>query len=576
MVIHQKTLEVPNLRRRLVVLDCLALLLTWLPILAWKLWRGMEVWKLLVVEGALLGSGLALLALQGLYLARVASSRVEEMRRIVRSSFVLGFLQAGLLHVMSVELQLRWLIVGPLVSVVLLLWFRGGYRAWLSAARAAGRHLRDVVVIGVNADAADLVDMLADHPEAGFRVCGVVGDPSLAVVHGLSALHLGTIDDLLPRPAASMDVRGVITVVGALPARELRPLISELEDAGIHIQVSNGLHGMAHRRLRATPVAYQSLYYLEPPDTGSPQLLLKRWLDVGLALITLVFAAPVMVVIADRPSRSPTADRCCSSRQRVGKGGELFYDAEVPLDGASTPRHGSPSSPTDNERIGPLFKLERDPRVTRIGRFIRATSLDELPQLLNVLRGEMSIVGPRPALPAEVAQFDNRLLDRLQMPPGITGLWQVEARDNPHFGAYRRLDLFYVDNWSLNLDLVILVATIEQVLSKAVRSLVRRAQPCAGRQPGRSRHRSAGRRGDRRADAALGLIRRLAPPAQPAWSHEAAGDHLQAQRLVGALEDAQHAGVDEQPAHRVLLGVADSRRGSASPRGSTHSAALHT
>jgi lipopolysaccharide/colanic/teichoic acid biosynthesis glycosyltransferase len=89
-----------------------------------------------------------------------------------------------------------------------------------------------------------------------------------------------------------------------------------------------------------------------------------------------------------------------------------------------------------------------------------------------VIRGDMSIVGPRPALPAEVAQFDNRLLDRLQMPPGITGLWQVEARDNPHFGAYRRLDLFYVDNWTLNLDLVILVATIEQVLSKAVRALI--------------------------------------------------------------------------------------------------------
>jgi lipopolysaccharide/colanic/teichoic acid biosynthesis glycosyltransferase len=94
--------------------------------------------------------------------------------------------------------------------------------------------------------------------------------------------------------------------------------------------------------------------------------------------------------------------------------------------------------------------------------------------LFNVLRGEMSLVGPRPALPAEVAQFDNRLLDRLQMPPGITGLWQVEARDNPHFGAYRRLDLFYVDNWTLNLDLVILVATIEQVLSKAVRALIGR------------------------------------------------------------------------------------------------------
>ena len=116
----------------------------------------------------------------------------------------------------------------------------------------------------------------------------------------------------------------------------------------------------------------------------------------------------------------------------------------------------------------------------------------------------MSVVGPRPALPAEVAQFDNRLLDRLHMPPGITGLWQVEARDNPHFGAYRRLDLFYVDNWSLNLDLVILVATIEQVLSKAVRSLFGRRRSAAGGQPARG---AAGQPVDgvRRPDAALGL-----------------------------------------------------------------------
>ena len=124
----------------------------------------------------------------------------------------------------------------------------------------------------------------------------------------------------------------------------------------------------------------------------------------------------------------------------------------------------------------------------------------------------MSVVGPRPALPAEVAQFDNRLLDRLQMPPGITGLWQVEARDNPHFGAYRRLDLFYVDNWSLNLDLVILVATIEQVLSKAVRSLFgRRRKPAAVARRSTRRATAGGRRRARRPDAALGLI---SPPAR--------------------------------------------------------------
>ena len=127
-----------------------------------------------------------------------------------------------------------------------------------------------------------------------------------------------------------------------------------------------------------------------------------------------------------------------------------------------------------NERSGPLFKLERDPRVTAIGRFIRAFSLDELPQLLNVLRGEMSLVGPRPALPSEVAEFPADLHARHLVRPGITGLWQVEARDNPSFGAYRRLDLFYVDNWSLLLDLIILLGTIEQVL---VRPFMSRLTP---------------------------------------------------------------------------------------------------
>jgi exopolysaccharide biosynthesis polyprenyl glycosylphosphotransferase len=478
LVIHHRTkkLEIRNLRRRLVVLDSIALVIAWMPAQVWKYSAGMEPWKWLLTEAVLVASGLALFQFQGLYLARVASSRTEEIRRIVRASVVLGIVQALLLAAMSVAIQTRWLIAGPMLLVVLLLWFRGGYRAWLSAARASGHHLRDVIVIGVNADASDLVAMMREHPEAGFRVRGVVGDPTLAAIHGLSSLHMGPTDDIIEL-LHDHDIRGVITVVGALPARELTPLIQILEDEGIHIQVSNGLHGMSHRRLRATPVAYQSLYYLEPADSGSPQLLVKRWIDIALAGVTLVLAAIPMAAIAigiKLTDGGPVLFR----QKRVGLNGELFHmlkfrsmvvDAEARL--AELKAHSG------NERHGPLFKLERDPRVTRIGQFIRATSLDELPQLFNVIRGDMSIVGPRPALPSEVAQFDDRLLDRLQMPPGITGLWQVEARDNPHFGAYRRLDLFYVDNWSLNLDLVILVATIEQVLSKAVRTMFRRPDP---------------------------------------------------------------------------------------------------
>ncbi len=469
---QQRSLEAPNLRRRLVLLDGAALVLAWLPGLIWKYSVGSHPVKIVIIDLVLVGTGLALFRIQGLYLARVASSRTEEIRRIVRCAIALGLVHAAALAGMRVHMEVRWLVLGPLLLVVLLLWFRGGYRAWLSAARASGHHLRDVVVVGANADAAELVAMLREHPEAGFRVCGVVGDPALAAVQGLSTLHLGQVEQLR-RILDERDIGGVIVVVGALPARELTSLINRLEQDGVHIQVSNGLHGMSHRRLRATPVAYQSLYYLEPCDTTSPQLVVKRFFDVVGAAVVLLVAAPFMLLIA-AAIKLTDGGPVLFRQKRIGREGVSFHmlkfrsmvvDAEAKL--AALTR--------ENERLGPLFKLERDPRVTRVGRFLRATSLDELPQLFNVLRGDMSIVGPRPALPSEVAQFDDRLLDRLHMPPGITGLWQVEARDNPHFGAYRRLDLFYVDNWSLNLDLVILLATVEQVVSKAVRSLFGRS-----------------------------------------------------------------------------------------------------
>jgi lipopolysaccharide/colanic/teichoic acid biosynthesis glycosyltransferase len=133
-----------------------------------------------------------------------------------------------------------------------------------------------------------------------------------------------------------------------------------------------------------------------------------------------------------------------------------------------------------NERTdGPLFKATKDPRVTRVGAVIRALSLDEIPQLFNVLAGTMSLVGPRPALPHEVEQFEPEFLRRHDVKPGITGLWQVEARDNPSFHAYRRLDLVYVDNWSIGLDLFVLLVTVPMVIAHAV-SICRRERTPPG------------------------------------------------------------------------------------------------
>jgi exopolysaccharide biosynthesis WecB/TagA/CpsF family protein len=198
----------------------------------------------------------------------------------------------------------------------------------------------------------------------------------------------------------------------------------------------------------------------------------QRGIDIIGASVALLLATPVLAVTAIA-IRLSDGGPVIFRQQRVGKDLRPFdllkvrsmvVDAEARLAGLVA----------DNERTGgPLFKLDDDPRITRVGRFIRATSIDELPQLVNVLRGEMSLVGPRPALPSEVAAFDEATLVRQQVRPGVTGLWQVEARDNPSFTAYQYLDTFYVENQSFALDCAILIATFRAVWRSCWRALSR-------------------------------------------------------------------------------------------------------
>jgi exopolysaccharide biosynthesis polyprenyl glycosylphosphotransferase len=249
-------------------------------------------------------------------------------------------------------------------------------------------------------------------------------------------------------------------------------LIRDLHNSGLHIHLATGISGIAVRRLRSVPLAHEPLLYVEAPSLGATQLVVKRCFDIVLATIGLIVLSPLFVAVAIAIKLDDGAP-ILFKQSRVGRGGRTFavlkfrsmmVDAESRLAELGA----------GNERQGPLFKMGNDPRVTRVGGFLRESSLDELPQLWNVLRGQMSLVGPRPALPSEVANFSSELRMREQVMPGITGLWQVEARDNPSFEAYRRLDLFYVENWSITLDLMILVGTVEQIVVRMVRSLARR------------------------------------------------------------------------------------------------------
>lgn len=469
------------LLRILVVVDALAVGGAWTltMLLFGPEGVGTPFVRLVLTVSVVVAGSLGLIAWQRLYRARVCSIRMVEISRLVRVSVITGagvWLLVGegprLLRVEHVTLSGIAIIVGSGATLLFLVLMRGLYRSWLNAARRAGRFGRPIIVVGTNEEALELYRLIGDHPELGFRPAGVVGDRADPALTHFDVPYLGPTERVLDAVDAS-GANGVLIAASAVPAGTLNRIARELLDEGVHVQLSAGVRGIGHQRLVTQSLASESLFYIEPIVFTRTQLAFKRLLDLTLATLAGIVAAPVLL-FATIAIKIDTPGPVLFRQRRIGRDGRNFTiyklrtmirDAEGQL-GDLRPH---------NDRRGPLFKLERDPRVTRVGRFLRAMSLDELPQLVNVLRGDMSLVGPRPALPGEAAEFDDELLARLRVRPGITGLWQVEARDNPSFGAYRRLDLFYVENWSVALDVAILVATVQEVVMRGVHLALRRS-----------------------------------------------------------------------------------------------------
>ena len=466
----------PGLRRRLVALDAGAVALAWVAsrvIVPGADDRGLADPSVLLSVATVTILTLAAASSQHLYLARVSSVRAYEVVRLGRVSFVSALVAYLVATVQVEQLSVVRFLVGGVIAFALLTTLRGWFGRWLRAHRLRGGLTRPMVVVGSGGDAANLVALLQDHPEMGFVPAAIVGDPREAdrsdtvVIETGGVPWMGPAEDTL-RVVSLTGATGVIIAAGALPSVELNRLVRALHQAKVHVHLSSGLTGFHHRRLRAMPMAHEPLLYLEGIDLSRSQHAAKRVVDVVVASLLLVVSLPLLAIAAigvKATSPGPVLFR----QERVGRHGRHFTvyklrtmecDAEHRLEEL---RHR-------NQRSGPLFKLDSDPRVTRVGRLLRDTSIDELPQLLNVLRGTMSMVGPRPALPEEVAQFDDDLLGRHRVLPGVSGLWQVEARDSASFSAYRRLDLFYAENWSVGLDLAVLLATVQAVVGRALRA----------------------------------------------------------------------------------------------------------
>ena len=397
---------------------------------------------------------------QDLWLDRVAAVRSIEASKIFRALAIACGIALVLDRKSHVNLRVPGVLAAAVIGWVVFVLWRSAYRAFVTAERKRGRMLKHVIIVGANRRAAEVYRLIHVHSELGMRVVALVGDRHEATRIGLGHVWKAEYDEA-SAVLAGLDAEVVIMCSGDIDQALAASLTRDQHASRRTVFVDPGMSGFDIRRFQPTHLAHQPLLEVESMSLGILQLAVKRAFDIVVATIVAVLFAPALVVIAaliKLDDRGPVFFR----QTRIGRHGEPFgilkfrtmvVDAEARLAALRA----------DNERHGGLFKMDNDPRVTRIGRFLRATSLDELPQLFNVLLGTMSLVGPRPALPHEVAEFPEALMARHDVRPGITGLWQVEARDNPHFDAYQRLDLFYVENWSLVLDMVIMLGTFDHL-----------------------------------------------------------------------------------------------------------------
>ncbi|NLV54319.1 MAG: sugar transferase [Acidimicrobiales bacterium] len=416
-----------------------------------------------VVAMACLPLWLVIFSSQRLFNIRFIGRRLDEIRRIVNASFLGAMAIALAGYFAGIEIPRRAILTLFLVVAVLVSIEREVARRIFHALRARGRLVRNVVIAGCNSEGRELAAMLRAEPWLGYSVLGFVDDSATEPEPVPGVPLLGTIADagdiVRARTGAS-----VIVAASAIESATTNRLARDLLDAGIHVELSSTLRDIASQRLVVRPLGRFPVVYVEPVQRDGWRRTAKRVFDVTVASILLLISSPV-VLVAMIAIRLDSSGPALFRQGRVGRNNRPFevLKLRTMVEDAEEMRDDLLD---ENEADGPLFKMKDDPRVTRVGRILRSTSIDELPQLWNVVRGEMSLVGPRPALPHETEAWDPLLTQRLRVKPGITGMWQVNGRSESSFEDYTRLDLYYVDNWSLLIDLAIMAKTIPVVLMR--------------------------------------------------------------------------------------------------------------
>jgi exopolysaccharide biosynthesis polyprenyl glycosylphosphotransferase len=401
------------------------------------------------------------ITLSGGYDVRFIGTGADEFRKVLNAGVSLTAALAIFSYAANSDFSRAYLIVALPGATVLDLTARFCLRKCLHRLRAADRCMQSVVVVGYEMAVADLVKELVRDKYHGMHVVAacVAGTPRRTEVAGIPVV--GGLDDVasVVRRVAADTV--AVSACPEMDAAKLRGLAWELEKTGTDLCVAPSLLDVAGPRTTVRPIAGLTILHVDHPQLSGARKAVKTLFDRLAAGLALLVLAPVFLAIA-AAIKLHDGGPVFFTQIRVGKNGRAFkiykfrtmvVDAEARLAQLSQ----------SNEHDGVLFKMRRDPRITALGAPLRKWSMDELPQLINVLLGEMSLVGPRPALPDEAARYADHVRRRLVVKPGLTGLWQVNGRSDLSWEESVRLDLRYVENWSFALDLQILWKTFSVI-----------------------------------------------------------------------------------------------------------------
>ncbi len=461
-----------------MAIDAVVVITTWFAVTAARHWFG-RIWSFDLVPGdpvfrpLAIGHNLALVGLVvpvwlfALHRARTYDEprRIRSdvlLLRIARASAVALLVLLGITFALQVgDMLSRTVLAGFALASVLTVWSSRLAVIGVLRDRLRNTWTHNILVVGAADDVVPLLQVLKRHKDWGIRVLGIVRADDGENSQLSHAQVLGVLDEL-PRVLERHAVDEVMVTGSSLSVDTLRTVADSCEEVGVRFSMDANFLGLSISKAQLTDLdGWHVLSFSTTPEDAEA-LAVKRVMDVLLSGAALLALTPVFLLTA--------------LAIKLEDGGPVFFGQERSgLFGRPFPMYKFRSMVVDAEKLkdqlaannemdGPVFKMKHDPRITRVGRFIRKTSIDELPQFWNVFRGEMSLVGPRPPLPKEVEHYKRWQRRRLSMKPGITCTWQVSGRNDIDFETWMKLDLEYIDNWSLFLDVKLLFRTVPVVL----------------------------------------------------------------------------------------------------------------